>query len=65
MKLSCREASRLISAGLDRPLGIAEHLKLRMHLLLCGNCRQFSQQLQLMRRAARRAGDGEDGMPNG
>ncbi|OHX18609.1 hypothetical protein C2134_04020 [Chromobacterium sinusclupearum] len=65
MKLSCREASRLISAGLDRPLGATEHLKLRMHLLLCGNCRQFSQQLQLMRRAARRAGDGEDSMPNG
>ncbi|QEL55711.1 zf-HC2 domain-containing protein [Chromobacterium paludis] len=58
MKLSCREASRLISAGLDRPLSAAEHLKLRMHLLLCGNCRQFSRQLDLLRQGARRAGQG-------
>ncbi|MGC0150956.1 zf-HC2 domain-containing protein [Chromobacterium vaccinii] len=60
MKLSCRAASRLISAGMDRPLTVAEHLKLRMHLLLCGNCRQFSRQLDLLRQAARRAGDGAD-----
>ncbi|POZ63401.1 zf-HC2 domain-containing protein [Chromobacterium alticapitis] len=58
MRLSCREASRLISAGMDRPLSAAEHLKLRMHLLLCGNCRQFSQQLALLRNGARRAGEG-------
>ncbi|AUH50510.1 hypothetical protein CXB49_06670 [Chromobacterium sp. ATCC 53434] len=60
MKLNCRAASRLISAGMDRPLTVAEHLKLRMHLLLCGNCRQFSRQLDLLRQAARRAGDGAD-----
>ena len=59
MKLNCRAASRLISAGLDRPLTTGEHLKLRMHLLLCGNCRQFSQQLALLQQAARRAGQGE------
>ncbi|MFB9156380.1 zf-HC2 domain-containing protein [Chromobacterium violaceum] len=59
MRLSCRAASRLISAGLDRPLSAMEHLKLRMHLFLCGNCRQFSLQLGALRNAARRAGRGE------
>ncbi|OWY40008.1 hypothetical protein CEK28_04530 [Xenophilus sp. AP218F] len=59
MKLSCREASRLISAGMDRPLSAAEHIKLRMHLLLCGNCREFSHQLTTLRQAARKAGRGE------
>ncbi|AXE32326.1 hypothetical protein DK842_21860 [Chromobacterium phragmitis] len=61
MKLNCRAASRLISAGLDRPLSATEHVRLRMHLFLCGNCRQFSQQLGALREAARRAGQGEDG----
>ena len=60
MKLNCRAASRLISAGLDRPLSMGELLKLKMHLALCGNCRQFSQQLGMLRDAARQAGRGGD-----
>ncbi|MCD4500900.1 zf-HC2 domain-containing protein [Chromobacterium vaccinii] len=60
MKLSCRAASRLISIGMDRPLGMGELLKLKMHLALCGNCRQFSRQLDALRDAARRAGRGGD-----
>ncbi|MBX9299051.1 zf-HC2 domain-containing protein [Chromobacterium piscinae] len=60
MKLNCRAASRLISAGLDRPLSMGELLKLKMHLMLCGNCRQFSQQLGMLRDAARQAGRGGD-----
>ena len=60
MKLNCRAASRLISAGLDRPLSMGELLKLKMHLMLCGNCRQFSQQLGMLHDAARQAGRGDE-----
>ena len=59
MKLSCRQASRLISMGLDRPLSQSEYVRLRVHLWLCGNCRQFSHQLTVLQQAARRAGRGE------
>lgn len=59
MMISCREASRLISASLDRPLSGWERGKLRFHLFLCGNCRAFRGQLRQLRAAARRAGNGE------
>ncbi|NHR08138.1 zf-HC2 domain-containing protein [Chromobacterium haemolyticum] len=59
MKLSCRQASRLISASQDRPLSQWEYVRLRVHLFMCGNCRNFSQQLKQLSEAAHRAGRGE------
>jgi hypothetical protein len=44
--LNCRDATRLISDGLDRSLSPAERLRLGLHLLLCTPCHRF-------RRAAR------------
>jgi len=58
MKLSCREASRLLSQSMDRPLGLAERARLRLHLTLCDACRNFNRQLDFLRRAvARLLGD--------
>lgn len=45
MKLSCKAASQLVSESLDRPLAWHEKLALRFHLVLCKNCKLFSQQL--------------------
>ena len=59
MKLSCREASRLISLRMDRPLTPWEQSKLTVHLWLCNNCRNFSDQLGMLRKVARKAGHGE------
>ncbi|MBI3146415.1 MAG: zf-HC2 domain-containing protein [Pseudogulbenkiania sp.] len=59
MKINCKQASRLISDALDRPLSKTEYLRLRIHLFLCGNCSEFSRQLQLLQLAARKAGRGE------
>ena len=49
--LSCREASRLISASLDRELTRRERWALRLHTLLCTACRRFARQTQLIREA--------------
>ncbi len=49
--LSCREASRLISASLDRELSRRERWSLRLHTLFCAACRRFAQQTQMMRDA--------------
>jgi predicted anti-sigma-YlaC factor YlaD len=59
VKLSCRQASRLISLKMDRPLTRWEQGKLIMHLWLCNNCRNFSAQMGILRKAARKAGQGE------
>lgn len=53
MRLSCREASRLISDELDRPLLRHERIRLRVHLLLCGNCRHFRGQMAVLRAGLR------------
>lgn len=45
MMMSCRAASRLLSEQQERPLRLGEQLALRLHLSLCGNCRQFARQL--------------------
>lgn len=51
--LSCKEATRLMSAGQDRKLGAAEKLQLRLHLAVCSGCRNFRSQMDFLRAACR------------
>lgn len=53
---SCREASRLQSEQMDRPLSRLQRIGLRIHLLLCRWCRRYGSQLQFLRRVAREPG---------
>ena len=46
--LPCREAARLASAALDRPLTSHEHRALWFHRLLCRWCRRYEKQLHLL-----------------
>ena len=48
----CRQASRLQSEALDRPLTLARRLGLRLHLLLCRWCRRYGKQIRFLRRIA-------------
>jgi hypothetical protein len=48
---TCREASRLQSEGLDRPLSWPERIGLRLHLLLCRWCRRYGKHIRFLRRA--------------
>jgi len=56
MILSCKEATRLASQGLDRPLRFSERVRLRAHLAICAGCTHFSRQMQLLRNAVQRLG---------
>jgi hypothetical protein len=47
--LSCKEASQIISQSLDRQLTMRERFAVKLHLLICKYCKQFSQQLQSIR----------------
>lgn len=54
---SCREAARLQSAQLDRPLGWTQRLGLKIHLLLCKWCRRYGIQIRFLRDASRHQPD--------
>jgi hypothetical protein len=46
--LSCKEAIRLASEALDRPLTLRARIGLRMHLLLCSACRAAARQMRAL-----------------
>lgn len=54
MILSCKEATQLVSQGLDRRLGLAQRVALRLHLAICSGCANFSKQVSLLRQAMKR-----------
>ena len=56
--LSCREASRLMSAKLDRDLSTLERIGLRLHLSICDACPKVIRQFDLMRRSVHEWRDG-------
>ena len=58
MMLSCKEVTRLVSQGLDRRLGFAERVWLRLHLAICDGCTTFARQTRFIRKAVRTLGSG-------
>lgn len=51
--LNCHEATRLISESQDRKLSLLEKMPLRLHLLMCSGCKNFSKQLPFLSQAMR------------
>ncbi len=46
--LTCREVSRLISDSMERKLPLKTRFRMRLHLVMCKNCRTYEMQLHLM-----------------
>ncbi|OGA72066.1 MAG: hypothetical protein A3G81_32365 [Betaproteobacteria bacterium RIFCSPLOWO2_12_FULL_65_14] len=59
MILSCKEATQLVSQGLDRRLGFAERVTLRLHLAICNGCSHFRKQALFLRKAMRRLAESD------
>lgn len=53
LKPTCREVHRLVSEGMDRDLTLVERTRMRLHLMVCGACTRFNQQMDTLRRAMR------------
>jgi len=53
IRLSCKEASRLISQGMDGRLSFPERIALRLHVGICDACTRFTRQVEFLRRALR------------
>lgn len=49
---SCREATRLQSEAMDRPLSLRKRIGLRIHLVLCRWCRRYGKQIGFLRSVA-------------
>jgi hypothetical protein len=54
MMLSCKDATQLVSQGLDRRLGLRERVALRLHLVICDGCTQFRKQAAFLQKAVKR-----------
>lgn len=51
---TCKEVHRLVIEGQDRKLSLLERIAVRVHLMMCGACRRFEAQMDLLREAVRR-----------
>jgi hypothetical protein len=51
MRITCKEASRLISLGLDSKLTLGQRTALRLHLTLCDACTKVKAQFEFLRKA--------------
>lgn len=58
--LNCRQASRLISEAQERPLSLTERISLKMHVLMCSGCKNFSLQVPFLSQAMRAYANGKD-----
>jgi hypothetical protein len=57
VRLTCKEAHRLVAEQLDRELPLGERLRVRLHLFACTSCTRFNRQMQFLREAMKRVGE--------
>ncbi len=48
--LSCKEATRLVSEGLDHQLPFWRRLGLRLHVVMCRGCSRYTRQITALNR---------------
>ncbi|PIQ50590.1 MAG: hypothetical protein COW02_18360 [Comamonadaceae bacterium CG12_big_fil_rev_8_21_14_0_65_59_15] len=67
--MNCQQATRLISESQERPLSFSEKVTLKMHLMMCSGCKNFSLQIpflsQAMKAYAKGLNEGHDGTRQG
>lgn len=49
--MNCKEATQLMSQGLDRRLSFRERMGLRLHLLICRGCEATEKHFSFLRTA--------------
>jgi hypothetical protein len=61
-RLTCKQAHRLISEGMDSKLPLSGRLRLRLHLTACDACTRFDGQMLVLREAMRFLSHNGDGV---
>ena len=54
LRLSCQQASRLLSQQQEDPLPFGKRMRLRLHLMYCDACTNVSRQFETLRLAMQR-----------
>jgi len=54
MSLTCKEAARLLSEGLDKELPAERKALLHAHLAICRGCDSLRERMAFLRRAMRK-----------
>ncbi|MDO8319921.1 zf-HC2 domain-containing protein [Rhodoferax sp.] len=49
--MNCKQATRLISESQDRTLTLAEKMSLKVHVMMCSGCKNFSLQVPFLSKA--------------
>ena len=44
--MNCQKASELASRQQDQPLSLSKKINLKLHLLMCEHCRNFSKNIE-------------------
>lgn len=57
--LSCKAATEVCSAEMERPLRLGEQLSLRTHLMMCTACTNYRKQLKTLRQVMQAYADGK------
>lgn len=63
LQLNCKDVSRLISDGQDAHLPPADRVRMRLHFVMCSNCRNVEEQMAFLRRAMRQLGHDDERPP--
>lgn len=58
--LNCKEATALMSMGMDEKLSLSQKLGLRLHLLICTGCQNCRKQMAFLREGCLKFMDGEN-----
>jgi predicted anti-sigma-YlaC factor YlaD len=58
--MNCQQATRLISESQDRALPLSQRVSLKVHLMMCSGCKNFSLQVPFLSQAMKAYAKGID-----
>ena len=58
--MNCEKATRLISESQERALSLTEKINLKMHVMMCSGCKNFSLQVPFLSKAMKSYAKGFD-----
>lgn len=58
--MNCKQATRLISESQDRSLSLTEKMSLKVHVMMCTGCKNFSLQVPFLSQAMKAYAKGFD-----
>ncbi len=58
--MNCQKATRLISESQERSLSLPEKMSLKVHVMMCSGCKNFSLQVPFLSQAMKAYAKGYD-----